>query len=257
MFLEATRRYNLATDLSYEEKNRLYGEKWYQLLTSSKCVLGVESGASVFDFTGDIQSSVERYLTEHPQAEFEEVRDKFFAAEEGKIHVNQISPRCFEAAALRTAMILFEGNYSGILKPWQHYVPLKKDFSNIEEVVSAIKNPALLQTIADRAYREIAMNPLYSYQHFIAGFDEVIEQELSARNKPAAARPYTRAGYRFDLAKSPRYVIHRAIVFFLQRLFLGTRVRKLLFHVWYKLPPERREKIRPLLKLIGRWPIAG
>jgi hypothetical protein len=200
---------------------------------------------------------VESYLAEHPQAEFEEVRDKFFPAQEGQIHVNQISPRCFEAAALRTAMILFEGNYSGILKPWQHYVPLKKDFSNIEEVVAAIKDAGLLQTIADRTYREIAMNPLYSYQHFIAGFDDMIEEEFGARGKAASVQPYTRPGYRFDLARSPRYVVHRAIVFLLQRVFLGTRLRRVLLHIWYKLPLERREQIRPLLKLIGRWPIAG
>jgi hypothetical protein len=256
-FLEATKHHGLATDLSYEEKDRVYGEKWLQLLTSSKCTLGVESGASVFDFDGSLQGNVESYLAEHPQAEFEEVRDKFFPSQEGRIYVNQISPRCFEAAALRTAMVLFEGSYSGILKPWQHYVPLKKDFSNIEEVVAAIKDPGVLQEIADRTYREIAMNPLYSYQHFIAGFDDVIEKEFGARAKPAAVRPYSRASYRFDLARSPRYVVHRFIVSVLQRVLLGTGLRRVLLDIWYKLPLERREQIRPLLRLIGKWPIAG
>ena len=96
-------------------------------------MLGVESGASVFDFTGEIQSKVEQYEKENPGADFYEIRDKFFKKEDGKISLNQISPRCFEAAALKTLMILYEGEYSGILVPWRHYVPLKKDHSNIRK----------------------------------------------------------------------------------------------------------------------------
>ncbi len=252
MFLEATKHHNLVTDLAYEEKDRLYGDKWIKLLTSSKCVLGVESGAGVFDFTGEIQKNVEQYVADHPEASFEEVRQKFFAGEEGKIKINQISPRCFEAAALRTAMVLFEGEYSGILQPWRHYVPLKKDFSNIEEVVSTIRDPQRLQAIADRAYEEIALNPVYSYRHFIAQFDEVIEREFTARGKPVTARPYTHAAFKLDLARSPAYVAHQAILLFLQRFFLGTQIHRFVYHLWYQLPLRRREKIRPLLKLIGR-----
>ena len=82
-FLSATKHHNLKTDLSYNEQDRLYGEQWIKLMCSSKCVLGVESGASVFDFTGDIQKTVDSYLVGHPSAEFEEVRDRFFLEEEG------------------------------------------------------------------------------------------------------------------------------------------------------------------------------
>jgi hypothetical protein len=250
-FLEATRHHGLATDLSYQEKDRLYGERWIALLTSSKCTLGVESGASVFDFTGQIQRDVERYLAEHPEASFEDVQRRFLAREENRIPTNQISPRCFEAAALRTAMILFEGDYSGILEPWRHYVPLKKDFSNIEEVVSAIRDPDKLQAIADRAYREVAMSPLYSYRHFVAGFDDLIEQEFRARNKRATARPYTRGAYARALWTSPGYVAHAAFLL-AWRLFFGAQLRKLFHHLWYKLPMARREQMRPLLKWLGR-----
>jgi hypothetical protein len=251
-FLEATARHGLVTDLAYGEEQRLFGEEWIALLASSKCTLGAESGASVFDFTGEIQRAVERYLAEHPQAGFEEVRDRIFAAEEGRIRVNQISPRCFEAAALRTAMILYEGEYSGILEPWRHYVPLKKDFSNIEEVVAAIRNPPLLQAMVDRAYREIALNPAYSHRHFIAGFDDAIEQEFGARGKARARRPYTRAAYRFALCASPGYALRAAALFVLRGLLPGTRLRKLLHRMWYGMPIERRARMGPLLKLFGK-----
>ena len=251
-FLDATRHHHLVTDLSCEERDRLYGEAWIRLLASSKCALGVESGASVFDFTGNIHRDVVRYLADHPQAGFEEVRDRIFAEEEGRIRVNQISPRCFEAAALRTAMILFEGEYSGILEPWRHYVPLKKDFSNIEAVVDAIRNPELLQAIAERAYREVAMNPRYSYRNFVAGFDQAVEQEFRARGKAAAPRAYTRSTYRVDLATSPGYAGNVVLRFVLERLFLGARLGRLLQDIWFRIPFQRRERLRPLLKLFGK-----
>ena len=55
--------------------------------------------------------------------------------------MNVISPRCFEAAALRTLMVMYEGEYAGILEAGRHYVELKRDHSNIDEVVSAIRSP--------------------------------------------------------------------------------------------------------------------
>jgi hypothetical protein len=103
-FLAATRSSGLAHDISSDEDSRLYGRKWVRFLTQCKSVLGVESGASVFDFTGEIKKHVEEFVAEKPDASFEEVRARCFAEEEGKIRLNQISPRCFEAAALRTAI---------------------------------------------------------------------------------------------------------------------------------------------------------
>ena len=53
-----------------------------------------------------------------------------------------ISPRHFEAAAFRICQVLFEGEYSGVLRPMVHYIPLKKDFSNFDQVVGLIGDPA-------------------------------------------------------------------------------------------------------------------
>ena len=72
------------------------------------------------------QISVEKFVRQYPDATFEEIKVKFLAPYENLIKLNQISPRCFEAAALRTVMVLYVGDYSGILKPWRHFVPLEK-----------------------------------------------------------------------------------------------------------------------------------
>ena len=68
-------------------------------------------------------------------------------------------------------MVLFEGRYSGILVPDRHFISLKKDFSNFEEVLHKLRDHKFLQAMADRTYEEIALNPKYSYQTFVEKVD--------------------------------------------------------------------------------------
>lgn len=164
----------LRTNIKYGENDRLYGMDWVSLLTNSKGVLGVESGSSVFDFDGVISSKVETIQELMPDFSYEKLRLKTFMSIEGKIPLAQISPRIFEAIALRTVCVLYEGEYSGILIPWRHYIPLKKDHSNIKEVISTLKNNEVVSDIISNAYSEIAVNEDYSYKSFIQVFDETL-----------------------------------------------------------------------------------
>jgi hypothetical protein len=43
----------------------------------------------------------------------------------------------FEACMMRTAQVLLEGYYNGIFEPWKHYIPIKKDCSNLDQVFAA------------------------------------------------------------------------------------------------------------------------
>lgn len=185
LFEADAERHGLRCDLSHREEERIYGEAWIEFIRSCKAMLGAESGASVFDFTGDLMPAVEAYERDHPEAGFEEIRDLLFPGLDGVIRLNQISPRCFEAAALRTLMILYEGEYSGVLEAWRHYVPLKKDHSNMEEVVAALRDPVRWQQIVDAAYEEIALNPRWSN----AGFGELVGTEIG---RAAAALRFRR-----------------------------------------------------------------
>ena len=94
--------------------------------------------------------------------------------DDGVIPYRTISPRHFEAAAFRVVQILFEGDYNGILKPWVHYLPLKKDFSNFDGVMAAFGNSALRETIANRAYDDLIASGLWTYERFVTGFDEAL-----------------------------------------------------------------------------------
>jgi hypothetical protein len=60
-FLKDAKRFRLRCNISYKEKDRLYGSRWANLLSNSIATLGTESGASVFDFTGNISIMVNVY----------------------------------------------------------------------------------------------------------------------------------------------------------------------------------------------------
>ena len=251
-FAEQAKGTGLRLDLSYREQDRLYGAAWTKFVTQCKAMLGVESGASVFDFDGSVEKQVEACLKSNPDTTFEDVQRRFLLPYEGRIRLNQISPRCFEAAALRTALVLYEGEYSGVLEPHRHYVPLRKDFANFPEVLKALKDDDYLQQMVDRTYEEIACNPAYSYRGFASSFDEVVAREHAIRS---AARPmgsYTPGKYRLQIALSPLYMTQRVLSSVLQHTVLSTRLRDPLFGIWDRLPERTKNIFRPLLRLMGR-----
>ena len=179
-----SKKFRLKTNISYKEKKRLYGSQWVDLLRNSRAVLGVESGASVFDFSGLISAKVDTTvdLLTRKKVNYNDIKNKYFPSEEDEINLAQISPRVFEAMALRTLCILYEGDYSGILKPWQHYLPLKKDHSNVSEIVKILLDNDRTAEIIVNAYAEIALNKKYSYAQFIEEFDMHMNDALSRRS---------------------------------------------------------------------------
>lgn len=242
----------LRTDISYFEGDRLYGDAWIDFVSNCRIMLGVESGASVFDFEGDLQQRVDAYVAAHPAAGFEEVQERFLRPYEGLIRLNQISPRCFEAAALRTPMVLFEGEYSGVLVAGRHYLALRKDYSNLDLILEATRDLERMQSMADCAYNEVACNPAWSYRSFVDSFDAEVERELAVRARPPMRRAYSRSGLAFALARSPAWVLHRALSNTAQRILLGTGLRKVIFGIWGRVPLSGRLIVRPFLRLIGR-----
>ncbi len=168
--------FGLRVDISMKEEDRIYGQDWIRFLSNCRAVLGTESGASVCDFTGEIERNCTYFEMKHPDASFEDVAERFLVGVDGAITMPVISPRCFEAAALRTLMILYPGYYSGRLSAWRHYVPLNEDYSNIEEVVAVLRNPERAQEIIDRAYREVALAPQNSFRAMAKEVDRWLDR---------------------------------------------------------------------------------
>ncbi|WP_193370334.1 hypothetical protein [Pelagibius marinus] len=180
--------YGLKCDISTAERDRIYGQKWVEFVANSKAMLGTESGASFVDFSGDIAPAVDQFEAANPNLSFEEVRDRFLEGRDGEIVIHVISPRCFEAAALRTLMIMYEGEYSGALTAGRHYVPLKRDHSNMDEVVAVLRDPDRAGRIIESAYNEVACSGAWTYAAFIHHFDRVVAEECAnGRRQPKSA----------------------------------------------------------------------
>lgn len=170
---------NLKTDIFTGEDNRIYGDKWYQFLANCRAVLGVEAGVSIFDLTDEVILEYKRLEKEKGKGNvsYEDFPIELLERTEGKVYYRMISPRHFEAAALGVCQILFEGRYSGILTPGEHYIPLKKDFSNFEKVITQFRDPDVRNRIQDAAYRDLITSKKYTYACFVENFDRVLDEQ--------------------------------------------------------------------------------
>jgi hypothetical protein len=185
-FGELARASGLRLDLATGEGDRLYGDDWLRFLANCRCVLGVESGASAFDLEDEVRTEYERLCAEGQDVAIEDLRT--LRRWEDVVYYRTIGPRHFEAAAMNVCQVLFEGRYSDILQPMIHYVPLKKDYSNLDEVIGLIRDDAVCQGIAANAYRDLIESCEFSYARFVAQVDETLHAAMSAeRDEPAPA----------------------------------------------------------------------
>lgn len=175
-FKEKAAGLGLKLDIEGEESKRIYGDKWFQFTANCRAVLGVEAGVSLFDVEDVTYDGYQRVIAENPNISFEEMSKKLnFKDWEDQIYYRTISPRHFEAAAFRVCQILFEGKYSGILEPMVHYIPLKKDFSNFDEVIRIFKDSHWRRKLTDNAYNDLIASRRYTYEGFIQkDFDPVL-----------------------------------------------------------------------------------
>lgn len=236
------RESGLRLDVSYDESSRLYGHAWTDFIRNCKAMLGVESGCSVFDFDGSISSAVETYTSllgvdVRDDAQYQKLKDKFFPDLEDVIPLNQISPRCLEAINLKTLLVLYEGEYSGILEPWRHYVPLKKDLSNMQQVMSVLSDDEKIAEIVARAYGEVACREELSYRSFIKKFDLLIDEGCADREEKSAVDFYSR--HRFYYVENPHSYRPPSA---------GGMGRRVIKGIWKRMPIHMRLRIKNLVR---------
>lgn len=174
-FINFAKKFSLNLDIDTNESARLYGDKWYEFLGNCKGMIGVEAGVSIFDLTGIVYKSYQKLSENTKNVTYEELSKEINLNDyENVIPYRCISPRHFEASAFKICQILFEGNYSGILKPMIHYIPLKKDFSNFTEVINLFLNNEFREKIINKSYEDLILSNDYSYKRFIEKFDELL-----------------------------------------------------------------------------------
>jgi hypothetical protein len=182
-FLARCAGLDLRCDVSSRESDRIYGRNWIRFLASCRATLGTESGASIVDFDGSVETKTRRYLVRNPKATFAEVEKAVLTPYEDNARIAVASPRLFEAAAASTALIMFPGDYSGVVEPWTHYLPLERDFSNLDEIVALLRDAPSLTALVERAYDHVIGSGSFSLRRFVAeSFDKVVEDRAPAKS---------------------------------------------------------------------------
>jgi hypothetical protein len=280
-FLHAAQAHGLKNDISVWEGDRIYGQAYIDFLKRSRTVLGTESGASVVDFDGQIQQKCEDYLAKNPQASYEEVKRRFFADVDGKIYCRGISPRIFESTSLGNTLVLHEGRYNDILRPGEHYIAIKKDHSNLADVIEQIKDRDHCERIAVRAHEDLIASGRYSYQQFVGRFDRLIEEHVEPARVPVRRSKvafYTQSFFQRGQGVIPRgdsyarvpnvdwvegslrrgvnrfgLAVLRVVAPNVKAVWgLRAGTRLVLSHWWHRLPDGVRTRLTPVVRPIAQ-----
>ncbi|MBM3668330.1 MAG: hypothetical protein FJW90_12850, partial [Actinobacteria bacterium] len=166
-FAPAAAARGMRTDISTSPDDTFHGDDWFRFLARCKYVIGAEGGATILDPKGELKLRAERFLADHPGASFAEIEAACFPGEDGKLALYAISPRHIEACATRTCQVLVEGEYSGVLRPGEHYIELRRDLSNIEQVLDLMQADELRAELTEAAYRDVVASGAYTYRSMV------------------------------------------------------------------------------------------
>jgi len=175
------RAHNLKCDISTRSEDAILGDRWLNFIASGKSVIGSEGGSSVIDWRGEIEAQSQAALNKNQSLSFADVSAQMPKGWDAYRFVT-ITPRHFEAIVAKTCQILVEGDYRGILEPEKHYIPLRRDFSNLDEVLKKVRDNQYVQDMVKRAYEDIYVSGKYTYLTFAKQIEQAIfthEQESS------------------------------------------------------------------------------
>jgi hypothetical protein len=205
------RDFGLRTDISTRPEDTVLGGGWLDFLMSGRAVIGAESGSSVLDARGEMQRRISRLLAEQPLLSFDEIDSQMPSGWDSYAFF-AISPRHLEAVITKTAQVLVEGRYSGVLEPERHYIPLRRNFSNLEEALERLRDVEAVEAMAERAYEDVYL----SGRNNLSVLADQVQAEAEMRSSTAVAFP-------FALAKRPSLPLRAPIE--------GKPLRGLLPHI--------------------------
>ncbi len=132
------------------------------------------------DCRGEIQAAITEMLAKRPDLSFEEVSARlpvgwdsyrFFA----------IGPRHLEAVLTRTCQVLVEGEYDGLLRAGDHYVPVRPDLGNLADALAIVRDAAAVDRMTQRAFEDLFLAGKLTYATAACSL-------MKALNVPAAPR---------------------------------------------------------------------
>jgi hypothetical protein len=148
-------------------KQRMPREAWNLFLNGCKGIIGAESGTYYLNQRGRLLQRARAYnMFEKRDATFDDVFERFYRGQRREVSGKSISSRHFEPIGTKTCQVLLEGDYNGILRPDEHYIPIRRDLSDIGEAIAKFRDEGYRRKIVETAY-EYAMAE-HTYDHRVA-----------------------------------------------------------------------------------------
>lgn len=258
--------HQIECDIAWAEESRIYGPRWYKFMASCRSMLGSESGSNVFDWDGTLVTRIAQFRAENPEASDDDVYSRFVQENEIDGLMNQVSPRVFEAIAARTVLVLYEGNYSGVIVPDEHFISLKKDGSNLADVMSRLRDGAYVDAMAERAFNDVIRSGRYAYEAFAKFVDGNVNEALvqlssCATSMLADRHSIAERGNLLTVTTSPvrapppQLPTHTFVMTVVESRGLRDFAKRFPRYLWGRLPEPFRSTLRPMmhrLKEIGR-----
>jgi hypothetical protein len=171
----------LACDISTRAEDTIR-TGWFEFLMSGRATIGCESGSSALDRRGEIRAAIDALLAEDPELSFEAVRTRLPPGWDDHAFFT-VDARHLEAAMTGTAQILVEGGYDGILEPERHYLSVRRDLSNLDEVLERATDAHLLEHLAESAHADLVASGRYGYRRFAEQLEAALPMRAAASSR--------------------------------------------------------------------------
>jgi spore maturation protein CgeB len=113
------------------------------------------------------------YSDIYEQLDFAETFERFFRdTPRCPVYSKAISSRHFDAVGTRTCQVMLEGRYNDILKPDEHFIALRRDFSNIDDAMERFRDTTYRQAMVDRTYEYVMAQ--HTYRHRVDAVRDLI-----------------------------------------------------------------------------------
>ena len=154
-------------DISIMTKDRFNFRDWAIFLNRCKSLPSTITGSDFFYLDDKIRNQVNEYVKkQHPSKiiaigeedegslkDYNKIYQNFFKDLNTGTKLRALTGKIIEAMGTKTANILVDGDYGPLLIPDEHYIPLRKDFSNYEECIEKLKDKNYFYKITESAYR--------------------------------------------------------------------------------------------------------
>ncbi len=175
-------RITMNLDISVDPKDLILGSRWHKFLEDSKFCLATPSGSSLLDPYNSIRKCVNKYLSQNPNATFDEIEKYCFSGLDSKYLFLAISPRNLEAALSETVQIATAGSYSGLMSPGKQFILLDENCRNIDDVLRMMKDELLINKLRRQCKETILDEPRLRQKNIVNEIITFAEDHISKKN---------------------------------------------------------------------------